>query len=282
MRACLLVKHLVVRPHAGLGNRIRALVSARRVARKLNRRLAIQWPIDSYHCGCHFNALFNTSHFLVGDAGCEKFVDRYSVAKSPTIVAESDADVVHVLEENFFWHEMDDRRDVFWGQLGPHLIKDSVVKRELADGFAALSPNEYVSAEVRAFHDEYLQGNVIGCHVRREDNEWSNEYCQDEMFVRPIELFLETRQNARVFLCTDGQKSRDFFNKRFYGHVVEYPVRSLDRGGNWRAVQDAFIAMLLLSMTTVIVRSNSSTFSQCAAWFGNLETINIGRPQHER
>lgn len=273
------MKFLVVKCHAGLGNRIRALVSGQRVARMLGRQLAVQWVIDSYHCGCDFGAIFNTTHFLCGDVAA---TDLYSIKKESNFISQTDLDVIHVTEENFFWHEEDRGCGTIWGQVNPFEMQDFALRDELLIEFQKLIPSDFVVGSVERFHDEFMKGkSVAALHVRREDNEWSNKYCRDELFVQPIEAFLTRNPNPRILLCTDGEESRKFFKRRFGPLIIEYPVRSLDRGGNYRAVQDAFITMQLMSKSKRIIRSVSSTFSQCAAWIGNIPTDNVGRQQHQ-
>lgn len=273
------MKYLVVRCHAGLGNRIRALVAGQRLAKKTGRQLAIQWVIDPYHCGCDFNALFDTPHLLVGDV--DGVTESYTVKMGPNFIAESGSDVIHVLEENFFWSEIDRPRKVVWGQFGPSQVSDDTLRSELLDEFASLRPNPYVLRETEEFWSN-IDSPVVALHVRRGDNDWSNAYCKDEMFLPPLLFFLRSNPRAKILLCTDGEESRKFFLRQFPKSIVEYKVRSLDRGGDWRAVQDAFITMLLMSKCELIIRSVSSTFSQCAAWFGNVPVLGVGPLQNKQ
>ncbi len=274
------MKHLVVQCHGGLGNRIRALIAGERVARILNRQLCVQWPIDGYHCGCPFNALFDTKHLLVGTIN-PGAVECFRIKQEPNLIENSLLDYIHIVEENFFWAESDRERGYFWGQFGPSQVRDTMLRDELLQGFNRLKPSSWVGAEVSRFHQSFMEGsNVVGVHVRREDNHWSKAFCSDALFVRPIQRFLSSHANPKILLCTDGDESRDFFHRRFPGFIIEYSVRSFDRGGNWMAVQDALICMLLMARCGSIIRSVSSTFSQCASWFGNLSTMNVGRPQH--
>jgi hypothetical protein len=277
------MKHLVVKCHAGLGNRIRALVAARRVAKKLGRELSVIWPIDGYHCGCAYQCLFKTPQVLVNDIGWSALEEEYCVLKVPNIIRQSDADLILVTEENFFWTEEDELSgSTMWGQHAPSFMKNEAVRGEILNEFANLVPNDFVSVEVDRFHREKMEGKrVMALHIRREDNEWSNTNCSDTHFLNQAKIFLSQSPGSRVLLSTDGRESRELIMRHLGSSVIEYPVRSLDRGGNWRAVQDAFITMLLMAKCDVIARSPSSTFSQCAAWFGNKPTIEVGPLQHD-
>lgn len=272
------MKFLIVRVHAGLGNRIRALVAGRRVAKKLGRQLAVIWSLDSYHCWCPYDFLFRTPHFFVGDSFAGRSVELYGIGRKPNFIRSSIKDAISIQEENFFWAEGD--QDVMWGPHGPYQARNETIQKELLDEFAALEPSHFVSNEVDQFIERDFRQTMIGVHIRREDNTWSNKNCTDEMFVERLNEALFHMPDAGILLATDGAKSEEAIRKRFGWRVTTYPVRSLSRGQAWQAVQDGLITMLLLSRTDLLIRSCSSSFSQCAAWFGNLPSLSVGQPEH--
>lgn len=269
---------LSVRSQCGLGNRLRALTSARRVAKRCGRQLVVHWPLDPYHCFCPYERLFTTPHFFAHEpfttAGV--WVDQYAVGKTPTrIDPNSPADHIHVVEDNFIWLKGD--RGVVWGQFGPRRMKNHELRDEVKAEFDALVPARHVSREVEAFAGQL--GAAVGVHIRREDNVWSNRYCTDDLFLAEVDRALDTRAD-KVLLATDGPESRRAVRDRYGARVVEYPVRSFARGADPEAVEDALVTMLLLARTRLLIRSVSSTFSQCAAWFGNVPTVDVGLREH--
>lgn len=273
------MKYLLVRCHGGLGNRIRALAAARRVSRLLGRRLLLHWPIDPHHIVCHYGALFETPHFEVCDSfpAMARLPTRHHwVGKSPTFVDPGLAeDVALVWEQNFFWVRGDE--GVVWGQYGPEGVKDPVVRSELLAEFDALRPAPAVRREVEAF-SRGMGGDVVGVHVRRGDNAWSNANCPDGEFFRALDPLVERSPSASLLLATDGDESP--FRARYGGRVLSYRVRSADPRASPGAAVDALTTLLLLSRTRLIVRSSSSTFSQCASWFGRVPTLDVGPHEH--
>jgi hypothetical protein len=275
------VKYLIVECHQGLGNRIRALVAGRRLARLMNRQLGVVWTMDKYHCCCDYGSLFSTTHLLLTDHFYKhaNWLERCVVSKSPNYLeVGAEADVIHVKEDNFFWAVGD--QGVMWGQYGPDRMTNSSLRDELLAEFEGLRPSHTVDYLVRKFTEAHFQGPIVGLHARREDNIWSNAYCFDDDFVRAAGAALLRRPGAKLFVATDSAVTENRLSREFGDTCVTYPVRSFDRGGSWQAIQDAFVVMLLLAKTQLIIRSCSSTFSQCAAWFGRVPTIEIGELQH--
>jgi hypothetical protein len=274
-------KFLVVRPHSGLGNRLRALVSAWRLAGRSGRTLAVEWVLDKYHLWCPYERLFDAPRLLqVGEGQLAGLGDvrEYRVGPEPVHVeVRANEPVVRVVEENFFWAA--DEPAALWGQYGPHRVADPAVREELLAGFVALVPAPGVRRAVEVFTPE-LGARAVGVHVRRGDNVWSKRHCTDALFVRALDAVLDARGDCRVFVATDGNDFLPQARARYGVRVVAYPVRSLARGADPLAAEDALVTMLLLARCSVLVRSVSSTFSQCASWFGRVPTVDVGQPQH--
>jgi hypothetical protein len=274
------MKYLVAHACSGLGNRIRCLVAARRAARLTGRQLALIWPLDPYHCYCQYQQLFQTPQLLVSDElFANTLTENYMVSYMPTfIVQHSQAEAVYVQEQNFFW--VDGDSDIMWGQFSPYKMKNLAVRNELLSEFAALQPCQEVSRKVDSFAQEHFAEEVIGVHIRREDNYWSNRFCSDRLFIESARDALTYLPEAKLFLATDDEQSEASFRGAFGDRVLTYPPRSLERGRDWQAVQDALVILLLLARTHLIIRSCSSTFSQVASWFGQVPTIDVGLLEH--
>jgi hypothetical protein len=261
---------------------MKALVAARRVAMKTGRQLCLHWPVDNYHCLCDFDRLFDVPVFQAGDEFCLGFRrhEFYGPGLGPTFVdPHSPADCVRVLEENFFWVKGDE--GVMWGQHGPRKMANEALKAELLEGFDWLRPRAEISREADRFAAAHFGPFTIGVHARREDNWWSNAHCPDHEFAWALDVALDKRSDATLFVATDGPATEDYLRKRYGDRVITYPVRSLDRGRDPRAIVDALTTLLLLSRAKYLVRSTSTTFSQVAAWVGRLDTVEVGRPEHK-
>ncbi len=271
---------------SGLGNRIKSFVAGARLARKMPGRLfCVGWPMDGYHCHCPLGLLFTTSvptfsHELFHATG---YIDYHAGNdEGPNFVdLSSDADVVWVADDNFFYAVGE--RGVVWGQHGPEKMENVLVRDELRAELAALVPHPAVTQAVEAFAFRHFDGHqrVIGVHVRRGDNAWANAYVPDELFPAAVAAVLkESPKDTVVFVATDSPQAQSLLLEAFPDNVVTFPRRGLERGQSWEAVQDALVEMYLLARTDVIIRTPSSTFSQCASWLGNVPTIEVGPLEH--
>jgi hypothetical protein len=272
------MKYLIVKPMSGLGNRLRALLSANRLARLMGRQLGVIWTLDNYHCYCAFNALFQndffftSSHFLT-----QRAVKSYRIEKKPTRIADSNDEVIFVEAENFIWSEQD--QGIVFGQFPPSKVQNQQLAAELLTEFEALKPVECIVNAVNSFVEENFQHGSIGVHIRREDNYWSNTYCPDVLFFNKLhEVTLS--YGGKIFLATDSTETEQRFREYYGQRIVTYPVRSLARGSSPESIIDALIIMLIMARTKILLRSCSSSYSQCASWFGKVPTIEIGKLEH--
>jgi hypothetical protein len=265
----------------GLGNRMKVLVAAGRVARATGRALAVGWPLDGYHLGCPLGRLF-ANHFVVLTPECfaGRRCDRYAVREGgPVFVrGDTDAEVLWVTDDNFFYLAGED--GVVWGQHGPHHMANAAVRDGLLAGFAALQ----VRPRLRRRIDEFAAARpVLGVHVRRGDNAWARSHVPAALFPAVVGPALAgLGPDAVLFLCSDDPAAEGLLREHFPGRVVTHPkhVSPLDRGTSAEAVEDALVEMCLLARTDRIVRTPSSTFSQCASWLGRVPTAEVGPHQH--
>lgn len=282
------LRFLYVDCHSGLGNRIKTLVSAIRVQKAMpNHQFVIGWRMDGYHCHCPFNSLFaNPFLVLSGDFfSTTGYIDHHSVRTTgPNFISpESKADVVWVSEENFFYLTGD--RGVMWGQHGPFKMKNASLREELLSCFDKLVFHPVVQQAVNHFVHEHFRGRpVLGVHIRRGDNDWANRFVPDSLFPAAIEDALgHFPDDTLIFLCSDSPETEQYIARGFPNRVISYRKRTLPnaRSQSTVAVQDALIEIGILSRTSLIVRTPSSTFSQCAAWMGRVPTIEVGPLEHE-
>jgi hypothetical protein len=265
---------LILKPIGGLGNRIRSIVAGKRIAKHLGIPFGIIWSMDTYHCFCRYERLFSTPQcFLTEECLYQTPFLHYSPSKSPTRIPLKKL-TYFVAEENFFYLDSDE--NVIWGAKDPYRARNPVLAGELQEQFDSLIPSKKIKERV----DSFPLGNCIGVHIRREDNRYSNLYCHDNEFKNAIDDVL-SHMDLPIFLVTDGIESRNFIRREYPNRVIEYPTRSFSRGSSEEAIEDALIQILLLARTSVIVRSNSSTFSQVASWFGRVPTVDVGLPEHD-
>lgn len=272
---------------SGLGNRIKTLVSAMRAMKRMpGRLLAVLWPLDGYHLHCSLHELFEnpflvvTPEFFSGTG----YIDHHYIRQDrPNFVnPELDVDVIWVTEENF-WYVLGDQK-VIWGQHGPHGMANATIRDELLAEFDRLVPHPIVRYAAENFYHRYLAGRpVVGVHIRQGDNVWARHFVPPTMFPDAVREILRGRpSDTRLFLCTDSAEAQTLMERHFPSRIVTFPRRAspLERGQLPVVVQDALAEMYLLARTDLIVRTPSSTFSQCASWLGRVSTVEVGPLEH--
>lgn len=274
-------KFFVVRCCSGLGNRLRALVAGMRLARRLpGRTFAVIWNLDNYHCFCPMSCLLTNPFFEIRPESLSKtgFIDLHTVSKSPVFIdVDSKSDIIWVEEENFFYARGDEQ--VMYGQHSPARMRNEQLKKDFLFEFGQLQVLPAIQKQVDNFQAAHIAGKaILGVHVRQGDNLWANLHVPVPAFFPIVDSLLQSHEG--LFLATDCPQARSRFMARYGTKVMVFPCRSLDRGSRIEAVQDALVDMLLLARTRQIVRTASSTFSQCASWWGNVPTVEVGPLEH--
>lgn len=260
------------------------MTSALRLAHRMpDRILLLGWEMDGYHLHCPLHLLFENVPPVVSPAffAHTGYIHHHDVSASGVsfVNVGSQADIVWMSQENFFYAQGED--GAMLGQHGPHKMVNGQLRADLLASFAALKPHPMVASRVDTFARLHFSNQpVVGVHIRRGDNAWANTWCPDRLFPAVVRRVLDTQPDAVLFICSDSAESEASLLQEFGSRVLTYPHRSLDRGRSWEAVQDALVEMYLLARTKVIIRTPSSTFSQCAAWLGNLETVEVGPLEH--
>lgn len=281
-------RFLLVDCRGGLGNRLKALVAGMRAVRAMpGRILAINWEMDGYHCHCPVHLLLDNPFIVLSPAFFQTtgYIDYHHIRQDgPNFVdPQSQADVVWVTEENFFYLQGD--QDVIWGQHSPHRMNNASIRQELQAHFELLKPVPAIQYAIDRFVREHMSGrHVIGVHIRRGDNVWANQFVPTELFPAMISRTI-CRLNADPYLlvCSDNPQAEACIASAFPDRVLTFPKRkpALSRNSSITAVEDALAEMYLLSKTELIIRTPSSTFSQCASWLGSVPTLEVGPLQHQ-
>ena len=265
----------------GLGNRIRALISAKLLAEKSGRRLVVIWRPDM-HCQAEFRDLFEDNNL--------------DVRSDFTSNARARSDIYNYMD-NEVGAEKGKRidhhspRDIY--------VKSAYVLNHQYSDFAA--ENEVlrrlvIRSEVLQTANESDVSNRVGIHVRmgggkgydqspwnRPEN-WSQKG-QEEMyywrershftvFFSEIDRRLSEDPSLQFFLATDREETYDAFRQR-YGEKIAYARRQVfDRSIEQQRF--ALIDMVLLSRTRYILGSNWSSFTEIAHRLGNTPVFYSG------
>lgn len=112
----------------------------------------------------------------------------------------------------------------------------------------------------------HLARGKIGVHIRRGDHDGARNQSPDFAFLRLLDNIAPERH---FLLCTDDDDVEALIVQRYPGRVHLRLKSSRDRNEEIAAVE-ALVDMTLLSQTDAIIGSFGSTFSNCAAYWGNI------------
>lgn len=250
-----------VRPMHGLCNRLRAIASARALARERGDALEVHWNV-AYDMNARFSDLFEKPEDfrLVEDGSGAGF---FSPA-NPDYRGEA---VMH--------------RDN--GSFGPYVreILSSPVSQDFAfDSFADFYGGDFgwlrlrteIADEVASLRGR-LPSKFIGLHVRRTDNFKSLVYSPLRLFVRAVCRELRRAPAPGVFLATDDARTKRVLRRKF-GNRLFTRDDVADRAAP-NGVKDAVIDLLLLSHATRIYGSYWSSFSETASRIGGADFVQL-------
>jgi hypothetical protein len=260
-----MIEAILATAGGGLANRVQCVESCILLASEVGAPLTILWPIGP-HMVTSFHSLFkppdgvtivegtdwNITKNCIDAFGAdvkfdqEKFKERLEYF--------SDLELVNVLSQ---WRRpqiTQCRRFFRGGKRGKFLeLRESV-----ADSVKAA---------------EQLATGKIGVHIRRSDHDYARRQSPNFAFYFMLDNLPKDRQ---IFLCTDDDVVEKEIVERYPARVYLRSKTSRNRSDEIAAVE-ALIDMTLLSETDSIIGSDGSTFSQCAAYWGNI-MLHIARP----
>ncbi len=261
------MKKIVAACRAGLGNRIKCIISTLRrcdeeEAKGINTIPCVYWP-ENNACGCKFEELF----------------DDILVLKE---IGKSELETVEVDE----WHndayinKSWKLRSKFSGNIDFKYHKLSVEEKiEFLPYLWITKPKKDIEDVVWAFTQQYKESfdkcEVIGVHIRKGDfkglYDGRKNISQEKDFMERMKCLLEVNPDYKFLLCTEDEETEERFRLRFgSNHIIWFPKRFRDRN-NTNGVKEAFVDMLLLSKCQIIIGTFLSTFTEIAWWLGNCK-----------
>jgi len=254
------IKEMVATCPAGLGNRIKCMVSIlKRCDESGSAKAYVYWPLNDA-CGCKFEELFEVATPLKEIGRSE--LDGVRIGLNyDTYIDKSWKFKFNNLEEmDFKYHKLP--RDWITSFL-PYVWR--------------IRPKKDIEDAAWAFFNKYRESfnknEVIGVHIRKGDfkslYDGRKNISKEENFIERMQSLLEVNPDYKFLLCTEDEETEERFKKRFGdNHIIYFPKRFRDRS-NPLAVKEAFVDILLLSKCPIIIGTFLSTFTELAWWFGN-------------
>lgn len=240
--------YLMVQVGGGLGNRLRAMLSAFGMAGQTNRELVVFWNPKST-CKARFTDLFS-----------EATAERFNVIAREPHNRECD-----LIVRGPYCTERMARLPIPRVLMRTNKIIGDHSVIPWSQLFEQFKLNDYIAEQTARPMDEYF-----GVHVRGGDNAHTNTV--------PLQDYFDELDNRgrKLFLATDEPDVELAFKDRYGSKVLTFKKRTLARNRR-QGIQDAFIDMLLLSKCMRIYGLPWSSFGRIAGWIGSTPFTSVER-----
>jgi len=238
---------LVVELHAGLGNRLKALVSGMCAAEDLGKDLRAIWG-TSAECGAKFTDLFDLS-------GAPLPARVYVHEMLQAGYAQ------HTVDTEEQWDSVKGVNTVIYTKSGSRFHKKNDAK--FVAHLQSLKPQTRLAAAVTTALATAGATKVVGVHLRRAEY---TATAPTSAFVTAMNAF---NASTRFFVASDSVNDRQALEAAFPGRVITV-AKTLARG-NKEGMEDALKDFVGLSKCSEILGSEGSSFSEMAALYGGVK-----------
>ena len=263
------MRKMIIFSDGGLGNRLNSLIGGLVAAEKVGCTPVICWPVNNW-CGCSFEDLFVSNLEILDKGVNDVFLD------DDKIYLTHDNQVGKVLKNKFdhstesleLVRKMSEDIVYYHNKIPSYFSEDDVIKK--------LKTFKIVSSILIPAKSFCYQHNIgkktKGVHLRKTDH--GRQIDSDQMFSSIL-----SDKKSGYFVCSDDKATEDKFNE--LKNVLVYPKTSYVEkliDGNWttkikdsegrifpynvdrskQSVIEAFIDLLILSRTNIIIRNKSS------------------------
>jgi hypothetical protein len=230
---------LTIHVLAGMGNRLRAMISAICWAEDRDMSLRVVWDANDPACMARFESLFERSslpRWVTVDMGP---MEGESVMILSPQDMETHAKATHISSYGQFYQKDPERWLRYLRALRP---------------VPSLIPNH-----------PYLNSGAVGVHIRRGDHTKAKKFSPINAFISAM----DTHSPDTVFIvATDSNTDKKIITDK-YNQRVWFPATSLSRMTQ-KGMNDAVTDFIALSRCKKILGSYNSSFSELAAMYGDV------------
>lgn len=254
---------IIIIPHEGLGNRMRAMLAAYQWSRDMDARVHFLW-IREANLNCRFDRLFQPLSELTELPSIFRRVWHFFLRfKRPLGILG--VKVFNDLDYNEFSEYMrNGKKD--WLVLSSTFSKfyENDNKPDYRDIF-------HLTRQLEKKVDDIcwkFETNTIGIHIRRTDNREAIECSPLEAFVERMDETIQTSPDTRFFLATDSGGVLSDLQRRYGDRIICHNSK-LERTSE-QGIMDAVVELYALSRCKSIWGSYYSSFSELAASLGRI------------
>lgn len=261
---------LIIQPIGGLCNRMRAINSARVLAKKRGDKLTVIWFVNQ-ELGCPFEKIFCPTDafrvinirskwnlkklfyqglsFLFGIFVNNEWIrsNREEDALTETSIRQLSTLISYIATEEHFYPCHD---------------------------YSPFVPAKEVQNRIDSFKEK-LGKSSIGVHIRRTDNLPSIGKSSTESFISSMKEALSSDPDTVFYLATDDLKEEALLREQFPDKILSNQERDLSRN-SIAGIQDAMVDLYCLSSTNKIIGSYFSSFTDIAADMHGIPKIIAG------
>ncbi|XHR93160.1 hypothetical protein ACFJIV_22935 [Mucilaginibacter sp. UC70_90] len=260
---------IYLEPQGGLANRLRVIANGIWLKHKLNTRLCVIWT-ETHELNCPYHLLLEpiADFTIIPKKRVFDFVtrtvqpdnkSRYK-AKLKNLVARVDiciTDADHQLTD--VYETVRHHKRVY--------IKTCQRFTDSIDEFKLFKPIASLNLKIiELLHT--LGPTAVGVQVRRTDNILSIANSPLELFIVRMKELLDIDDTTRFFLATDDINV-ELELKLTFGNRIISPLKDLSRQ-TVTGIQAAVVDLFVLAGTGRILGSYWSSFSEVAAWMGDI------------
>lgn len=248
---------------AGLGNRLKCLVSAMRVAEKCSKTLILCWPKNS-SVNCSFSDLFENKFIEIKPEEMEILNENSDIDKQNIMI---DTWKLLVFPEDnipsnftrvypsFTGTDIDCEYDRI-----PLAVREKVLPY-----IKQLVPKRHILDEIKNYSKNFTD-HTVSINIRS----WPDYSPRKSLFdIKNVYALLNKMDCSNFFVTCDSSEILEKIIKRYGKRVLYYRkyVSEKEVDGIEKA-QDALCDLLLLSKNSKLLASYLSTFSEMVWWFG--------------
>lgn len=245
---------ILIRTCSGLCNRLRTMAAGLRLAREFNKKCHVFWRLDR-EMNARFTDLFELPHdLIVHESEPESLLSRLlfnprnHIATMPESRGKYVERALHYKGSGLLAHT--DFTDFY-----------------PSHDFSWLCPKTTIKARIEK-ERHALGERLIGLHIRRTDNAMSIQYSPLSLFEAQIESNLREDPSHRFFLASDDALTKKVLQEKYGSCILTRSHVAARNDAN--GVLDAVIDLFLLSSCEKIYGSYYSSFTQTAAFIGDV------------
>jgi uncharacterized ubiquitin-like protein YukD len=256
----------------GLCNRMRGIVGAIELARVISRGLELYWIADK-DLPAEFNDLFENIKVSKSKKIKSKLALVYNKSSIKNLFLPK---IIKVLTKQKIFSEHKIHSYIEQGGDVVKLAKSHTVfnfKSYLnvcytSQGYDIFVPVKRIRNQIDIVTARF-DNNTYGVHIRRSDNMESISYSPDELFLEEIRSVIAINPLSLFYIASDDLDIKKLLIAEF-GDKIITNIDVVTRN-SVKDVERAVVELYALSKTVKIYGSYWSSFSETAAYIGNVE-----------